>query len=258
MKLATSQELPMNNRPRFAFTHGQKAILWIGAFLCLWQLMQVPAVVDVMLDFYAAGIVPGTNIVLSPDAVLRLFFAVIFSVALYLFYRKFGRRPRSQRQPQTYDATAMVDLLSVAYRRHVRPPTAKAHIVDRVQAMGGRLAATAPVRAIARTAGGVVRGADRIFTGIGRVTEWLVIQAIVVVAWSVVWIGQLTGIALKFMWRHIEPSIRECDRWLERKVHQYQIGVIMVHGIRYVVQVVQSFRRTAITEDDSDHDRTRR
>ncbi|HYH74721.1 MAG TPA: hypothetical protein VD735_02050 [Candidatus Saccharimonadales bacterium] len=86
-------------RIHFGLTTWQKAILWIGVLVCVWRFMQVPAVFDAVLKFYAAGQVPGTDIVLTPDASLRIMLIGLLMLAALIVYitkvRSYTRKSRT-------------------------------------------------------------------------------------------------------------------------------------------------------------------
>lgn len=67
----------------------QKAILWIGVLLCLWQVYLNDRILSAIFTFMASGAVPGTGMRLSPDAVLTLLPVVFFLIVLLTFRREF-------------------------------------------------------------------------------------------------------------------------------------------------------------------------
>ena len=87
----------MKKKSRWALGFGQKTILWIAALLCLWELLQKQTITDAIFNFFCAGVVPGTNIILSPDAVLRGVIGVVaFGVLLLMLRPVFRRRKRHE------------------------------------------------------------------------------------------------------------------------------------------------------------------
>lgn len=53
------------------FSTSQRLAFWILVFLVVWQVLKQPPIFDAMIKFCLAGVVPGTGVVLTPDAILR-------------------------------------------------------------------------------------------------------------------------------------------------------------------------------------------
>lgn len=52
-------------------TTPQKIIVWSLLIFALWRILQIPSVIEAVLTFALAGEIPGTNIVLAPDTIIR-------------------------------------------------------------------------------------------------------------------------------------------------------------------------------------------
>jgi hypothetical protein len=236
----------MNNRSRFALSHGQKAILWIGSFICLWQFLQVPEIVNALLDFYAAGIVPGTDIVLAPDTTLRLLFVFIFSVGVLLLYRRFGRHRARSAAPSDHAYAELARLLSILHQRHVRLAADFVYPAGHWRLMTVRLWSKLATWRIVRPLIVVGMRLGRLFAIVGLVTERLASKTLAFLAAAMVYVGMAMGAATKYLWRQVEPSIRQFDRWLEREINQHEIGVIMVSIVRSMLRAPGELCRRVI------------
>lgn len=215
----------MEPRRRFAFTTGQKAILWIGVLLCLWQVLMLPGVFDAILNFYAAGVIPGTEIVLEPDTILRFMFASLFSAVLIVCYRKFGRRPGLDVRQASLTGKKLQ--LYASFIEAVRP-------VMRVQGKLRRLWSIC-----AWYGNGAVQ-----FLQAGL--EWLkpyvsyvvrLLGYLAALAWrgfvnTVIWILAVESALFVWLWRWSEPHIRQFDKWLERRVNANRYGARLVRIVR--------------------------
>jgi hypothetical protein len=68
----------------------QKILVWGVVLFVAWQILLSDTVSNALLSFFFGGIVPGTNVVLSPDAMLGVvggLFAVGFVAMLVMSYR---------------------------------------------------------------------------------------------------------------------------------------------------------------------------
>src|SRR2546421_1855774 len=68
-----------------------KIILWIVAMAIVWDLGQSYTVTNSLFVFAAAGVVPGTNIVLQPDQVLWLLGSVLALAVALIFGTNMAR-----------------------------------------------------------------------------------------------------------------------------------------------------------------------
>lgn len=78
-------------------TTGWKIVLWTAALLAVWLLFVNPTIFDAIITFCLAGVVPGTNKVLSPNAVITIVggvlgFIVLLIVGIPIARRLIGRR----------------------------------------------------------------------------------------------------------------------------------------------------------------------
>lgn len=78
-------------------TTGWKIFFWITVLLLVWSLFVNPTIFDSILTFCLAGVVPGTDTVLSPNAVIAIVggtlgFIVLLIVGIPILRRLIGRR----------------------------------------------------------------------------------------------------------------------------------------------------------------------
>jgi hypothetical protein len=77
--------------PKRKFSGGQKAVLWFGVLLCVWELFRNQRILESFFVFLTVGVIPGTEVKLSADAVLNLL-PVVFGLIVLLIFRKEAMR----------------------------------------------------------------------------------------------------------------------------------------------------------------------
>jgi hypothetical protein len=63
----------------------------------LWRLWESDAVINAVILFSTAGVVPGTNIVLSPEQVYIVLGTILIVSILVIFHKEFKRDARAVR-----------------------------------------------------------------------------------------------------------------------------------------------------------------
>lgn len=236
----------MSSRHRFAFSTGQKAILILGILLCLWQYIQIPSVFDAVLSFFAAGVVPGTNIVLEPNLVLRLVVASLVSLVAVVCYMQFGRR-RYPQQVQQLEQTSKRKFVTISGARlwgFILVLRGKSATHRRASSLKNRyerfmvradIAAQRLVGTVSWLAHKLIALFGLLLKGIGAVYQLIVS--------GIIWIMAVEGALAIWLWRWLEPQLRQLDAWLGRKVNANPFGEVLVEAARSCTQVFASLRR---------------
>jgi hypothetical protein len=217
---------------RFGLVGWQKAVLWIAFILCIWRFLQVPAIFDALLKFYAAGEIPGTDVVLSPDAALWFVFITSSVGALVLFLRLFVFRrsdayvlQHAHNEPQP-----VVSLKPVAEPQPVvaaKPSKPKRIGPSPLAAMAGRVRTgiahgVTAVLAYARPRLAVAgRALRRIAAALYRLGKKYGLRAAAFVA-----------LLLVTIWDWAKPHIHRFDTWLEVRLNQNEITSTVIDAGR--------------------------
>ena len=77
------------------FSRKQKAVLWLGVLLCLWQAYNNDQILSWAFLFLTAGAIPGTDTRLSPDTVLTILPFVFVAIVLLIFRKELMRGLRT-------------------------------------------------------------------------------------------------------------------------------------------------------------------
>jgi hypothetical protein len=152
-------------------------LIWCSALVIVWSLGRSYAVTKAMLLFFAAGVVPGTHIVLTPNQVLLLMGGLFGLSTLLIFSRE----------------------IAMLFRRKSRAPQPT---VPAPQAVEPELPEPVTVIPVHRGSGLAGFG-SAMRTGLLRVAL-AVVAAVVICSEYVV-----------RAWRWGEPHIRRFDRWIE-------------------------------------------
>lgn len=245
----------MGHRRRFAFSPGQKILLWVSGLLCLWQIIQIPAIFDPILDFYAAGIVPGTSIVLAPDTVLHFLLAFLVSCITVICYWQFGRRSRRRIQTTTVAASPESATVTSPVTKRIGVP----HMQQRTLAVRDEVVryvncAFVYMRSsMARLHGSAIRSwrwlrPHAVRAGhVGMAVLGRIGNALVAV---VIWILAVESALAIWTWQYMEPHIRHFDRWLERRVNANPYGARVVHVVRGIARMATNAKERAIARSE--------
>ena len=236
----------MQTKHRFAATQTQRLMLWAVSLLCLVELLQKPTVANAILSFCCAGAVPGTKIVLSPDAVLRL---VTATLALGIFAFCIGPITRRAKLRRRLSAAAAVAVVLAAEPQSTTSRIAKTpHIrAVGVPAQHSRQLRTGPrfrfallalpglpwmppvwhatvkktgwIWRCALTAGRLLKRAARYAAKISK-------AAFVQLRRQAVFGIRFTVAESILFWHWLEPHLRRFDAWLERQTHASQKKLI--------------------------------
>jgi hypothetical protein len=193
---------------RYSLTTIQKLIIGAGLALLGWRLLQEPAIFNPLINFLGAGVVPGTQQALSPDAILKIILACFMVAILAIFIRLFvWRRPLGK----TKRAVASAPTPSL-----VSPRPAK-HRLAAVKAFWLRHAANMHRPAMPAWLPRLLR----------TVISWLRRTGLRLWAIMLVLASQA--------WLWVEPRIRRFDTWLEVRLNGNEITLALLDVIRRTV-----------------------
>lgn len=226
----------MGSTRRTVLTTKHKAVLWFLGLLFLWEVLQSNAVLEAFLTFGFAGVVPGTNIVLSPDGVM-----LVTGIALALLFagivlRLLLKRPK-ERIPANLDLAteALASAPAGATAESAMPaPVISHHTPPKNPGIVARIMEKTHVLSVSMR-----RRAARI---VGIALEWLDVKMPIVaralhraaqIVWAVGMIGfvfarKWTIITLQYLkrrmaafWHWLVPYLWKFDTWLELRVRSF-------------------------------------
>lgn len=264
-------------RRRSGLSGGKKAVLIIVGLLIAWQFLKLPEVIDAFLTFCLAGVVPGTNIVLSPDTVMRIA-GITVGVIIVLFALRPLLRNRFGKKQST-DALEQQDApfdVADGITEHPETPEITPAEAFRTQTFVSQSTAAIEVEEAAEPAtptwlsrlGGKVyqlleRAMPRILTALvkagvlaqpklirakyeaGRAWQAIKARAMIDLKWAI-------AMAKKF-WRWLVPYLWQFDGWLEIKVraieHRLKHKVERHHTASTVVDLSRH-AKLAVSEMD--------
>jgi hypothetical protein len=237
-----------------------KTIVTVLAILEVWLLLQVPSVGDLLFNFIVGGEVPGTDKVLSPTQMM-LFLIGLFILAAGLIFRK-------EIITAAYKVgqmnTAAPEIAAVEFKPAPAPVTTVPKVQKKV-----RKPRQWPV-AIAKLTPYLNTIRNMTHTHILQVRAyvcraWAAVQPVLVRSYAVarfqvrraaaatqravIWIC-VTELYLMYRlwvaikaysvtaWRWLRPRIEQCDRWIERRLHQNnQTSALLEMGSEFTATV---------------------
>jgi hypothetical protein len=227
-----------------------KLTIWVIALVVVWNLGQTYTVTNALFMFAAAGVVPGTDVALSPDAVMAVLAAVL-SLALMLIFgtnitrglrRLFARADTMQFAEHSLAAAQPVQVVAPLTTRPSMP------VVEAAPAPAAVAVASPPVVVIAlprrpsktllllrvvfgmvamtlraqtlwlrkhfpRALAAVLREIDSVRIGLRRIAKIIHRDCIRLAIF-------ICRAAIRF-WRWAEPYLRRFDSWLGIHFHRY-------------------------------------
>jgi hypothetical protein len=236
-----------------------KTIVTVLAILEVWLLLQVPSVGDLLFNFIVGGEVPGTDKVLSPTQMM-LFLIGLFILAAGLIFRKeiINAAYKAGQMNTTAPDTAVVEpkptpvLVTAApkVQKKVRKPRQWPAIVKRtpyLDAIRNRTrthisrahayvrrawAAVRPV--IIRWYAAIKFQSRRAAEATQRAVVWICVTELYLMYRLWVAIKAYSATA----WRWLRPRIEQCDRWIERRLHQNnQTSALLEMGSEFVATI---------------------
>lgn len=191
-----------------------KFLVLISMVLAFWRLLEIPAVNEAAWNFLTIGLVPGTDVVLSAETVIRGSLA-LFVAALFLIFRKefaasipAGWFSRNKKQAAQKPATpAVVAVL------HIRPVL--------------KTGRSPLLRAAGFVAGWLVYIVSVLSAAVEKVLRWSALHAAKTakLVWRAAVLAALKlWVAAVRVWYFTEPFLREFDQWLNKTVHRSKIA----------------------------------
>lgn len=99
----------MGSPHRTVLTTKHKVVLWCLGLIVLWEVLQSNAVLEALLTFGFAGVIPGTGIVLSPDAVIMVTGIALLLVFAAIILRALLKRPKERIPANVERATQAIE-----------------------------------------------------------------------------------------------------------------------------------------------------
>lgn len=194
----------------------------------LWLLLGVPAVANTLVDFLTVGAIPGTDRTLTPSQIYGLL-AVVFVVVSGLIFRKELQRLYGRIKARNVAIGQAAQPVSMPIPHPLSPITiiTPADVRETVLPAGPR-----KTQLWAWRMKGVwllLRIQWAQYVSVAR--AWAV-RTGKLIAWHAAVAGRsiarISVVAAKFaarkavdLWRAIEPYLRRFDKWLEKKLHEY-------------------------------------
>ncbi|HEX8763229.1 MAG TPA: hypothetical protein VF733_05770 [Candidatus Saccharimonadales bacterium] len=234
-------------------TRGQIRFLsLVFVFLAIWRLMEVPAISEAFWYFVTVGVVPGTDIVLAADTVIRILLGV-FVLTVALIFRKelINSLPESWTVRQPEVELSSQDRPQSRSRSWFQSP-APVHKPSVITIVPGHQIvrqkwAKAP-RIIAIILGYSLYGASVIGATLDRVLRF-VAQYIRQFAGAAFRVAKIVGhrlyIVVVKLWYFIEPSLREFDHWINITVHKSKLASETLDILEVCIKEVQIRWRAA-------------
>lgn len=179
-------------------TTPQKIILWLLLILMIWQVLHIPAVIDAILTFILAGTVPGTQVVLSPETVIRGSGLVLLSIGSFLASRLIiaarARRVHAPKAPSprhVYTSNKQGEVIKIPAAPAYHPPRTTASLPQAIRAI------------------------------IDRIHYRFIVDLYIIKSDArkvVFWIADL----LQVIWKWTEPYLWRFDAWLGVQYHLFR------------------------------------
>jgi hypothetical protein len=214
----------------------------------LWRLWESDAVINAVILFSTAGVVPGTNIVLSPEQVYIVLGTILIVSILVIFHKEFKRDARAVRTAWRQWRTRGGSLAAAEVVTEGIVAEAEAEVQAKPSGVRARKKPEVlPVAAVAAAVTGerpavvipVATGPSRMQLLWRMVRPRLIIalgvtlETIIKVAdRSVVWTSRASmrvyGRCVR-AWLWTEPHFRRFDAWLERTLKRNKDVAAMLH-----------------------------
>jgi hypothetical protein len=226
----------MSKKGAFHFTGLQKAIIWIVALLCVWKIIQVPAVWDSVMQFLGDGEVPITHKTLSPAGMVWAASGVAVLVIALILHKELARLVRFIRhRPSTPVEIVPVTEMPVIEETPADEPAA---VTPSIAAPVWPIVIKQPRKRHLPTLSPHTK--QTLIRAGKRSGVTLAHAAIIGTAWTgaaVHTLAILTGRVLYRAWRHAEPRLRRFDHWLEIRVKR----VLKHQSIAPWVELIRDF-----------------
>ncbi len=223
------------------------ALCVLGVFVA-WQFLKLPEMIDAILTFFLAGVVPGTHMVLSPNAVMLISAIAVGVIILAAIAAPFIKHylPQKHDQAITPEEVEFQQLAPQAASPEQEPALSVVTPTEAFQQQMYVTAATAvaetsqPTSAVGiwlnQTGDRVTATLDRVVPGLFKFAVktgvWLRPHLITAktqtirayyIAKRYTKIGlRWTAKELKAFWRWLLPYLKRFDRWLEVQIRQLE------------------------------------
>lgn len=234
-------------RGKMLFTRFKVLALCAIGLLIAWHFLKLPEMIDAILTFFLAGVVPGTHIVLSPNTVMLLSAIGVGIVVLVAVLAPTIKHILSTRREQK-DTPEAVEFEQLVPQEHHAPQPVVTAITptEAFQQQMYVTAATAaaethqPTSAIGiwinqagdSTTASLDRVMPRLFTFAAKTGVWLrphLIAAKTQAIRAYYIAKRYTKITLRWLakelklfWRWLLPRLKQFDRWLELQVRRLE------------------------------------
>ena len=222
----------MGSTRRTVLTTKHKAVLWFLGLLFLWEVLQSNAVLEAFLTFGFAGVIPGTNIVLSPDSVIMVTGIALVLLFIAIVLRLLLKRPKERIPANLERATEALVATPVAadisapapiVLQHDTTPKASSvlsRIIEKLRVLG-----TSMRRRLIRIVGITLEWLDVKTPAVARA-----LQRVSQIVWAIgmivfVFVRKWTITAVRYakqkitaFWQWLVPYLWKFDTWLELRV----------------------------------------
>lgn len=256
----------MGSTRRTVLTAKHKAVLWFLGLLILWEVLQSNAVLEAFLTFGFAGVIPGTNIVLSPNAVIMVTGITLVLICIAIILGVLLKRPKN-RVPANLERVAEAVAVEQAALTPAMPSAAAAvssstpH-APKPAAPGLLMRTWGRVRAIAlpveqqllRISGVVMAWLDQKMPIVGRVLHramqitWAlgVIIFVFVRKWTII-ASRWTRKYVRLFWQWLVPYMWKFDTWLELRVRAFtkwaRFKSRQYHSLTIIISMFRQYKK---------------
>ncbi|HKU18546.1 MAG TPA: hypothetical protein VJP80_04695 [Candidatus Saccharimonadales bacterium] len=214
-------------------------LIWLAVLTAVWQVGLTPTVSNAFLQFYAAGVVPGTKIVLTPDQMFLLLGVTLALAAALIFLKEWRRLARALLRPKAR-APEVVET-SIPIESEVSEAADRPVVIITIPKRPGLVS-----RALSQMSPewqrtfqmALVHGRARRAQGMRRVRAvaaemWRLVRVYGKRAWrhAVVGLAAVAAYSLigaEQLWRWCEPHCRRFDRYLNQRLHQNETTALLL------------------------------
>jgi hypothetical protein len=254
----------MGSTRRTVLTAKHKAVLWFLGLLILWEVLQSNAVLEAFLTFGFAGVIPGTNIVLSPNAVIMVTGITLALVFIAIILGILLKRPKN-RVPANLERVAEAVAIEQAGLTPVIPSVATASVPKHIpkpttpgllMRTWGRLRAAAlPVeQQLLHMSGVVMAWLDQKMPVVGRalhralqITWALGIIMFVFARKGTIIASRWARKYARLFWQWLVPYLWKFDTWLELRVRAFtkwaRFKSRQYHSLTIVISMFRQYKK---------------
>jgi hypothetical protein len=225
-----------------------KVTIWAGIVFGAWKLLHAESFYNAILQFGAAGVVPGTDIILSPQQVMWVMAAFLWICAMLIFWREVKRELWRLRQawhrrghktsiiaPVQEKVIAKPALVRVSTPKQPKKSTPPAVIITIPRKPGRLLQAYRMLR-------------PQIIVMSTRARVWLYRTVRILLARTDAYVRRAAAAVVhtvKLIWRWTEPRIRRLDRRIEMTLKRNKDIAAILHAGSESVRIANTWLSTA-------------